>query len=62
MHSAASHFAQIARKGNLESAYEALTKVTRSCVMSCRLPNSMSQLSPNSYVSRYMKTKTIKGK
>jgi len=32
MHSAASSFAKIAKKGNLESAYEALTEVTRSCV------------------------------
>ena len=32
MHSAASHFAEIAKKGNLESAYEALIPVTQSCV------------------------------
>jgi len=32
MHSAASHFAEIAKKGNSESAYEALIPVTQSCV------------------------------
>ena len=32
MHSAASNFAQIAKKGNAESAYEALIAVTQSCV------------------------------
>jgi len=32
MHSAASRFAQIARKGDAESAYEALTEVTSACV------------------------------
>ena len=32
MHSAASHFAKIAKKGNIESAYEALIPVTQSCV------------------------------
>jgi len=32
MHSAASDFAEIAKKGNLESAYEALIPVTQACV------------------------------
>ena len=32
MHSAASNFAQVAKKGDAESAYEALTAVTQSCV------------------------------
>lgn len=32
MHSAATHFAEVAKKGNLESAYEALIPVTQSCV------------------------------
>ncbi len=32
MHSAASHFAEVAKKEDLESAYEALTAVTQSCV------------------------------
>jgi len=32
MHSAASQFAKIAKKGNSESAYEALLPVTQSCV------------------------------
>jgi len=32
MHSAASHFAKIAKKGNSEAAYEALIPVTQSCV------------------------------
>ena len=32
MHSAASHFAKVAKKEDLESAYEALTAVTQSCV------------------------------
>ena len=32
MHSAASHFAKVAKKEDLESAYEALIPVTQSCV------------------------------
>ena len=32
MHSAASNFAQVAKKGDAESAYEALIAVTQSCV------------------------------
>jgi len=32
MHSAASNFAQIGKKGNAESAYEALSEVTSACV------------------------------
>ena len=32
MHSAASRFAQVAKEGDTESAYEAITEVTSSCV------------------------------
>ena len=32
MHSAASRFAQVAQKGDLESAYEALPEITAACV------------------------------
>jgi len=32
MHSAASNFAQIAKKGNAEAAYDALSEVTSACV------------------------------